>query len=341
MKRLRITMTGALALFLTLALQADTVTTRDGSTLVGTIRGIQKGTLTLATSYAGEIKINMAEVKTFSSENPLFVRLESGTVLQGTVSPAEDTSIQVSGTDGSLQASASDVAASWQPGQVDPDVKARERKATYQLALDLSGKTGNTDEFTLGLSGTARMSGPNDETVVYGSYRRSEADGATTADEIIGGVRYSNFFLDNWGWYTRVELENDAFENLDLRATGSAGGTYRWKETDTFRLVGRVGFAYRYESFSDGTSDESPALDVGLSHYQQLGFADWYNEFSYVPSFEDLGDFRFVQDSWVNFPIEDSDWAMRLGLKNDYNSEPAAGKTELDTTYYIRLVLDL
>jgi putative salt-induced outer membrane protein YdiY len=341
MKRHLLSIFGSFVLLALLPLSADTVTTRDGSTLVGTIKGIHKGTLTLNTSYAGDIEIDMAEVASFSSDNPLFVRLESGTVLQGTVSDAEGEAIEVSGQDGAMQTEAAAVAASWLPGQVDPDIKAMERKVSYQLAFDLSGKTGNTDEFTLGVSGTARMRGPKDETVIYGSYRRSEADGNTTADEIIGGVRYSNYFMDHFGWYTRVELENDAFENLDLRTTGSVGGTYRWKDTDTFRLVGRLGLAYRYESFNDGTSDESPALDVGLSHYQQLGFADWYNELSYVPSFEDFGNFRVVQDSWINLPIEDSDWAMRVGLKNDYNSEPAAGNTELDTTYYVRLVLDL
>jgi hypothetical protein len=43
----------------------------------------------------------------------------------------------------------------------------------------------------------------------------------------------------------------------------------------------------------------------------------------------------------MDMPIGNSNWKLRLGIKNDYKSQPAEGREELDTTYYSRLMLDI
>lgn len=330
----------------------DTLQTRDGARLTGTVKGIANGIITLDTPYAGVIEVKQSEVVSIQTEGDVFVRLESGSTMRGRVSGGGSGGIQVTGTDGVLTTSVDKVVSTWGPAEVDPAIKAEraeaeklrkaaDRKWSYTAGIAVEGSSGNTEAFGANANFRATLKSKKDELVFYGSYTWEENEGVATEDEVIGGLRYTNFFYNDLGWYTRGELERDEFEDLDLRTTAGAGLSYRFFDTDTSELSVRAGFSYRYESFSTQEDVGDPGMDFGLSHYWK--FAEWgeiSNELSYVPSFGDFGDYRFVQDSGVNIPLGASDlWQLRFGLQNDYNSAPAPGNEELDTTYYSRLQL--
>lgn len=328
------------------SLSADVVETKDGARLVGTIVSISEEAIELETAYAGTLTVQKAEVTGFSTEEERFVRLDSGTVMRGRVQNTGGGNLAIAGEDGTLNTRTVRVAAAWGPGQTDPAVVAeseKRREWRYLAGLNVSGKEGNTDEMDIGLNFEAVLEGPDDKLRFYGSIARSETDGVTTDEEIIGGVEFSSFVFGDWGWYVREELESDEFENVDLRSTTGAGLTKRFIKREGLELTGRAGLSFRYESYSDTTPNlEEIGLDFGLFHYWQ--FADWgemTNELTYVPALEDFGDYRFTQDSGVNIPLGTSDrWRMRFGLKNEYQSEPSGNKEELDTTYYARLLLE-
>lgn len=330
------------------ATAADVVETRDGARLTGTISGIANGVLTLETSYAGTLEINTAEITTFTSENPLFLRLESGDTLSGVVQSAGPDSIRVRNEETSLAANTGRVVSAWMPGQKDPAVAAREaellalqRKWSYQLAFNLTGRGGNTEELGVGLRGSAALDGPDDNLRIYGRYNVNQTDGVTTADQKIGGIRYDSFLYEGFGWYTRVELENDRFKNLDLRTTAGAGLSYRFLNEDHHRLVGRVGGAYRYQSFSDGTNSDEPAIDLGLSHsYTGNDFWRVNSEISVNPSLEDLGDFILAHTSVLEIPLPDRFWSLGLGITNDYDNRPTPGVKSWDYTWFASLIMN-
>ncbi|MGC4072783.1 MAG: DUF481 domain-containing protein [Nibricoccus sp.] len=58
-----------------------------------------------------------------------------------------------------------------------------------------------------------------------------------------------------------------------------------------------------------------------------------------MPLFEDFANYRFLHESYVELPLADPKWKLRVGLSNDFNSEPAPGLEKMDTTYFARLVL--
>ena len=68
-----------------LAASADVIETKDGARLVGTVKGINEGKITLNTTYAGDISIDQAEVVSLTMEDALAIRLDDGTTLEGTV----------------------------------------------------------------------------------------------------------------------------------------------------------------------------------------------------------------------------------------------------------------
>lgn len=336
-------------LFLSLSIaSADVVNTTDGARLVGTITGLSDGVIHLETSYAGTLKIETSQVVSFSSDNPLFVRLESGNTMSGVVQTDASNTIRINNQDGSMSTSVEKVQALWTPDQKDPQLVAREqeleaskRKWSYSVSATVSGSGGNTDESNFGFRADAKLEGPDDSLLFYGRYNRSEAEGATTADETIGGIRYDSYVFNNFGWYARVELENDPFEQLDLRSVAAGGLNYRFINEDDHTLVGRSGLAYRYRSFTDGTDQEEAAMDIGLSH-EFTGNDFWRigSELTYNPSFEDFGDYIISLDSLLEIPLPDKYWNLGLGISTDYTSVPPAGVDEFDYTWFAALILN-
>ena len=328
-------------------LNADVVETTDGSRLVGEIAKISGGVLHLETAYAGTLEIPMAQVATFSSDEAESVRLANGNVAVGPVRGSADGSISIATSGGTVNATTSEVAASWAPGERDPDVVAQEaalagqiRKWSYEAAVGIAGCTGNTskDDFSVALSAT--LEGPTDRLNLYTAYQYSKAEGVATADEVIGGMSYTSFFSEKFGWYVREELERDRFEGIEFRSTTAAGLNYRVFKQPTHSLELTAGLALRYESLETGGSDSFPGLDFGLKHYWK--FAEWAevtNTLTYNPAFEDFAEYRIDQLSTLDIPLGTADfWKLRMSLQNQYNS--TAADENLDTTYALSLLLN-
>ena len=83
-------------------LVADTVETRDGARLVGKITGITDKKITLDTTYAGALEINRAEVVGFSTDEPIYVRLENGITISGKISHTGRSKLNIVALSGEL-----------------------------------------------------------------------------------------------------------------------------------------------------------------------------------------------------------------------------------------------
>ncbi len=323
---------------------ADMVSTRDGAQLVGTIKGIENGKITLETSYAGTLEIDTAEVVTFETQDPVFVRLDSGNTMSGQVKARADGEMQIINDDGTMSTTMDRVVMSWNVGDKDPLIAAEEnlrRKWSYSLSGNVAGKTGNVEENSFGLRGSATLKGPDDTLLFYGSYFTAEVEGVKTDDETVGGVRYESFVVGDLGWYVRAEGEKDEFENLDFRATAGGGATYRFINQDNHNLTGRVGTAYRHQTFLDSISEDDLTLDFGLSHkYTHNDYWSVATELNFNPATSDFGNFLINHVTDFEIPLPSKWWSLGLGISNKYNSEPAVGFESWDMRYYASLILN-
>lgn len=342
-------------LILPAALPADVVETADGGRLTGTILSVNETSIELDTPYAGKLTVDRTKVRNFSTTAPLMVRLGSGTTITGKVDGTGG-QLMVSGGDATLTTETVKVKQSWRPGEIDPEAKKyqdelakKERKWKYQAGIDISGKEGNTEKSDVGVKLDATLVSDQDKLNFYASYSRSETSGVKSADETKGGVSYTSYFYQNLGWYARSELENDKFELIDLRSTSGLGLSYRFFKSDTYTLEGQAGLSYRYEAYAaDPVTGLTPdgvdalGLDAGLE--QSWQFAKWGRESTkirYTASFKDFGVYFLDHDTGIELPLGLSGkWLLRLGVANSYNSQPAPGRKELDTTYYTRFLLN-
>lgn len=325
------------------SLNGATLMLNDGSRLEGELVKIHEGTVHFKTGFAGELKIAQSQVVSLESDKAVNLRTQTGEVFQGPVEATEGGTLVVASRGGTVTTALSSVVSGWDAGSRDPVVVAEERKWSFMAGVDVTGSDGNTENFGTVLSFGAKLEGPEDRLDLYGSYRYKETEGLRTEDEQKGGIRYTSFFTDKWGWFVREELERDTFEGIDFRSTSAAGATYRFIEQERLDLEGSAGLSYRYESYSDPAQDSDgfPGLDFGLNLDWQ--FADWgrlVSNLNYIPSVDDFADYLIEHESGVNIPLDSSDfWVLRFGIGHNYNSSPSGGREKLDTTYFIRLLL--
>lgn len=321
---------------------ADVVETKSGARLIGKVTAINGDAITLSTDYAGSITIKQGEVASLQTDEPLFVRLSGGTVMAGTVTPTADGKIQVSGADGVITTTVDKVAATWAPGATDPAVKALETKWVYEASADITGKTGNSEQFGSAISARAKRIGPSDVLQFYTAYNYQKSDGETSDDKFKAGLDYANNFSGRKSWYVRNEAGFDRVKDIELYNIAAAGLGYDFIKRDRQILTGRAGISFRYEGYENPATEDlkSLGLDFGLHHEYTFNSSRLVNDLTYVPAFEDFGNYRITHESYYEIPLAHPNWKLRLGISNDYNSQPGAGVEKLDTTYFTRFVLN-
>jgi hypothetical protein len=100
--------------------------------------------------------------------------------------------------------------------------------------------------------------------------------------------------------------------------------------------------SFRYEGYRNPLTEDvkGAGLDLGLAHDYTMANSRIVNRLSFVPTFEDFGNYRLTHESFYEIPLAAPSWKLRLGVNNDYNSQPGRGIEKLDTSYFTRLVLN-
>lgn len=320
---------------------ADVVETKNGAKLVGTVTAISGGNVTLQTDYAGTLTIKQSEVASIRTDSPLVIRLSGGTTMAGTLGTQNDGRIVIQGEDGVITTSVDRVSTTWAPGGTDPAVTALKRRWSYEASADVTGKRGNSSELGTAFGFRARLSGPDDTLQFYTNYNRQKSNGVTSSDRFVAGADYANNFSGRYSWYARDEMGFDRSKDIRFYNVAAAGIGYDFiQNAPRQTLTGRTGLSFRYETYDTAAADvESLGLDFALLHSFLFKNARMNNALTFVPAFDDFGNYRAVHDTNFDLPIGSSDWRVRFGVNHDYNSQPGPGVKKLDTTFYTRMVL--
>lgn len=324
-----------------LQLSADVIETKSGARIVGKVTMIDGGSVVVSTDYAGPIVIKQSEVTAITTDAPIAVRLASGTRFDGKVSSSAG-HVQIAGSEGTLDTTVDKIAASWSAGGKDPQIAALERGWAYEANVDIAGKSGNKSQLATSAGFRATLAGAQDKLVFYSAYDREVSDGAKSADQFKAGSDYSNNFSGKKSWYVRDEGGFDRVKDIQFYNVAAAGLGYDVIKAPKQTLTTRAGLSFRTENYKNpATADVNAAgLDFGLEHTLQFDHASLVNRLSLVPSFNDFANFRLTHESFLELPLADPSWKLRMGVSNDYNSKPGKGVEKLDTLYFTRLVLN-
>jgi hypothetical protein len=293
----------------------DRIEIVEGAVLTGVIEETTSTHVRLKTTYAGTLVVDRASI----------VRIYNTADIP-----------QPSGESLAVKASAEAVAVV-QPAEVTPE---EPEIWSFEAGLNLNGNQGNTEKLDLALTADVEMDREFDRLGIYGRYSYGKNRGDVTANEIVLGSQYTNFFYKRIGFFFREELEHDDAEGLLYRSTTASGISWKVKEMKTLKIETRSGLSYRYEDYKDDGYEDFPGMDFGLSvDWQFTEWARLKGSYTYLPSVSDFNNYILKHDTGFNLPLDYSDlWVLRFGLISKYNNQPDAGRERLDHKYYARLI---
>ncbi|MDR2981109.1 MAG: DUF481 domain-containing protein [Puniceicoccales bacterium] len=336
-----------------LSVVADEVRLKDGTVVKGVVAGVEGGVLSITPGYNADgsvkaFKFKLADITSFYTEEPLYV----GTSATDTPIPDNVSFGKVEGAPGGIKvvtengtttAPIEAIRAAWRTPAESPQEKERkklERHWEYEFTTDIVGKSGNSDSIGASVGFKAVNKSIHDELTFFGRYNYYRTDGVQSQEDLDAGVEYKSEFANPLFWYVSSHNGFDKVKLIDFMSVSAVGGGTKLIDQANQKLDVRLGLAYRYESYEDGTDMSKPGLDIGYDYSLSWSWGKFVDKLTYTPVFDDFGNYLLKHQAYLEMPIASSEnWMIRLGMSNDYNSRPLPTVDRLDTTYFVRIVL--
>jgi len=332
--------------------RADKVYLTDGAILTGTVVRLADEVLTLQTDYADEVKLDAAKVVGITTNDALAAKLETGTTVAGRLVYDGDTKVQQVGVGGAapLTTSVSLIEALWTPGTDSPlvaalraEIEAERGNWSFQLDAGVNGQTGNSETVNVNAALGIFYKTPRERFKIYARQRYARDDGERSTNEALGGAKLEVDITRRWFAFGGVELEYDEFEDLDLRATATAGVGYFAIRQEEQELKVRAGIGYKHESYDDGSSADDAIAEIGIAYFKQINDRlRFVHETTYLPTFTSVSDYRLVVENMLEVDLNHTKTIkLRTGVRNEYDSQPQPDVERLDTFYFMNVGIRL
>ncbi len=304
--------------------QADVVMLKNGDPVRGKILEMQDEKLKLDTDFAGVIYVNWDDIERIDSDQPLTLIFHSGADIPEGVGNRDGDRLIVTRIEAGGPIPMSTVKAI-NPGTI-----------YYRGNINLGGNqtSGNSDTQAINLSGNFTLRKDRSRLNLTAKLNRGEAQGQTTAQNASGGFRY-DYYLSRQVYVIADQLfESDRFQNLTLRSTSTAGLGYDFFDQKSRSLSLGAGPTFVYQDFSTAPTTVTPAVAWIVSWYQEFRGGD-IKLFHKHQGFQDVGTssaFRLNADQGIRVKVW-GDLSLNVEYNIRYNSQPAADRKELDTTF--------
>ena len=268
-----------LALFLP-ALRADQITMRNGDRLTGSLLKLDGKNLVFKSEYAGNVTLPWEAVASLTSSNPVYVGLDGGQLVAGTVSLNDDrlevqsqSAGAVTGQRKSIQSLRSEAEQKAYEAEVERYRSPRIIDLwTGYVDLGLSESQGNARTSNIATAAIATRTTSRDKIGVHFTslYASNKTTGVSvvTANALRGGIDYNLNITPRLFAFGLTDLEFDEFQNLDLRFSPGGGlGYHAWKRDKSY-LDLQAGAALNREFFSTGLNRTSGEALLG----EELGY---------------------------------------------------------------------
>ncbi len=327
--------TGVLAALGCLAIAtafADEVLFKSGDRLTGTIDSVVGGKMAFTSKAAGKLTLNMADIKTFSTDAPIEIAMADGTVLSQKVVASDEgyVSAMPGGAAQPQSISLANVA------KVNPEKPHWTGAVVAGAVLN----RGNTESSTASVGADAMRRTDKDRTSFgAGYYYANQRDNntgknSTSADSLFLKGKYDYFFSEKFYGYGNIKYEKDRIANLDMRLTPGVGLGYQWIETPDLNFNTEGGLTYVHEVYTD-PDDTRDYMAARLAYHLDKSFNDHvkgFHNLEVIPSLEDIQAVLVDTDVGLRAAITERMF-VEAKAQLAYNSQPSEGREKKDLRY--------
>jgi hypothetical protein len=313
---------------------ADEVVFLNGDRFTGKIISAADGKLILKTDGAGEVTIDLKKVKTFSSDEPVNIRVGDNVPFDSKIAPGPEGKIETRKVPGGL----SELLAIKEIAAINPAPDTWHG----QIALQGMIERGNTHRGEFGVTFELKKKWEADRLFfggefLYGRERDSETGHKFTADDYgKGDFKYSHDLTKKFYAEARFLVWHDSLAELNFRYATGPGLGYRWSESPTLTFFTEIGIAYNNENYETlGNRDYwGPYIAYGLE-WTPVKPLKIFSDLEYLPSFSDFGGNYLVD---VKGGIHSTIWKglfVEFRVEYLYRSEPPGGVEKGDLRFVL------
>ncbi|MFO0984626.1 MAG: DUF481 domain-containing protein [Planctomycetota bacterium] len=314
--------------------RADQVTLKNGEKLIGTVKALAGGKLTLNSQNAGDVTVPQANIVTFATDAAIEIHFKDATVINQKVQAAEDGFVAIE-KEGVLEAQKLAIA---DITEINPP----KEKWTGSISGSYLVTRGNSQTSQANIAVDAVRRSKVDRLQFGGAYtagRQTDPDtgvDTTTARFIEGSMQYDYFFTDKLYGLANAKAQKDAVADLDLRLIAGLGAGYQWIESEEMNFDTEAGIVWFSENFSNTTPDDDHlSLRIAYHYDNQLNKGvKFIHDVEWYPSLESRYDQLVLAAAGLNASLTESMFAQ-FKVEYSWDSTPAAGKDRVDVRYLL------
>ena len=319
---------------------ADEVYLVNGDRITGKVTTLADGKLTVESDLAGKVVIDLGNITTFKTNEPVEIQLKNGTAFKKQISKAETGKFAVEG-DQTLKSQDFNVASIT---AINPPPK-EEPKWHGDISGALVSTHGNTNTTSESFSANLTRRSAIDRTLLsfdylYGKQEFTKDDGTkkkeVTRDQWKARGEYDYFFSKKLFGFIDGRYEKDKIAELERRTSVGVGAGYQWIESEPFNLSTQAGIASRYETYTNNTPSSSQ-MSAQLGYHLDKKLTQtlmFINDLTYYPSLEESGDYLLTTTGELRAKLTETIFA-NFKVVFDFDSTPAEGKGKTDVQYIV------
>jgi putative salt-induced outer membrane protein YdiY len=324
---------GWIALVLVLMLvgeaHADKVLLKNGDQLRGTVKNVKGGVLTLMTDYSEPVKIKTSEISKISTDEPIEMHLNTGEILKGSLKPAGEGEVKVEPSSGRQSA-----VIAW---DLVKSINPPPNTWHGNISLGASQLSGNTDRTAVNAAVVLERKFDGDRFFLRARHNYAEENDSVTNRNTFGAIKFEHFFTKKFFGYLGVELLNDSFKDLNLRASVGPGVGYQIWDDDRKALSVEAGVSYFIEDRKTGEDVKFVTGRVGANlQYHIVDALVFTDNLLFYPSIEQTSDYSLRNEATLSTDIY-AGWELRFSNILEYDNQPSPGIQTTDLQWILSL----
>jgi putative salt-induced outer membrane protein YdiY len=316
----------------------DELVLNNGEHVKGKISKMLDGKMTVGSETMGDVTVDLANILTFSTVDPIAVHFVDGSIFNQKVDASRDGWITIP------------VGPDQEPKdfRVEDIKKINPPKTQWKGSIS-GGATitrGNTYTQGANVSIDAERRSESDRISFragYTSTRTKDPDTGvlkTTQRRSLAALQYDYFLSEKWFTYVNAGLERDAIAQIDVRLSAGAGAGYQFCETEDFSASAEAGLSWVSENYlspdpGDPPTDDEAYLAARINYKLDGKFNEavsFFHGTTFFPAFEGAGGYYVISEGGLRSSLTDSMFAEAKALWN-WDTKPANGKKRTDVIY--------
>ncbi|MGI3129898.1 DUF481 domain-containing protein [Halopseudomonas pachastrellae] len=310
---------------------ADTLWLDNGDRVSGKVEFLDAGKLVLRTEYAGTLSINTSRIRTFTSDEPVLVRLGNGDEYTVQLAEAEEPG-QVMLRVPNRQPIATDIARIDRLLVPRPLVHDMVWEGDIDAELDIKDASG-TEKRDVDVDIASSLQHGRWRHDMTLEYDRDYSNDVKTSHVLDASYDLNRFLDDHWFWAGRMRYKRDHIEELARQRQLGTGPGYQWWNNGLGRFETSVLLGRLWTEERDGTRDKYDALGLQWDYRRYLlgkRFELFHNAEVQLPADPAV---RYQLDTELGLRYRLTSWAS-LSLKGELDYLNTTDETGYRDTRY-------